>query len=87
MTGRAGAKFALQSFEIIERATIIDYLKAGWSVSLVAAIDFTASNGDPRTEYSNHCIVSEQLNDYEKALQDIGGAVEIEQYENSNEQQ
>ena len=56
LTGREGAKFALQSFELFERSTIIDYLKAGWSVNLVAAIDFTASNGDPKKAGTNHNI-------------------------------
>ena len=64
-----------------------DHLKAGWSVSLVAAIDFTASNGDPRIEGTNHYIMSDQLNNYEKALLDLGSAIEIEQYDNLSDQQ
>lgn len=82
LNGREGSKFALQSFELIDRMTMYDHLKAGWSVSLVAAIDFTASNGDPRMEGTNHYIMSDQLNSYEKALLDLGSAIEIEQYDN-----
>ena len=85
LNGREGSKFALQSFELIERSTLIDYLKAGWSVSLVAAIDFTASNGDPQKKGTNHYIISEELNSYEKALIDVGSAIEIEQYDNTND--
>lgn len=83
LSGKQGAKFALQSFELIERPTIIDYLKAGWSVSLVAAIDFTASNGDPRNASSNHYIKKE-MNDYEKALFDVGNLIDLEEYDNDH---
>ena len=80
MTGKAGAKFALQSFEIFEKPTIIDYLKSGWSVNLVAAIDFTASNGDRNTPESNHSLLKE-MNEYEKVLTDVASSIEIGEYE------
>lgn len=78
LSGKVGSKFALQSFELFEKPTIIDYLRSGWSVSLVIAVDFTASNGDPKTEYSNHTLVKEEMNDYEKVLFDIGTVIEME---------
>ena len=56
-----------------------DYLQAGWSVELVAAIDFTASNGDPTTEDSNHSTLKEQ-NDYEKALFEVVNQIDMERY-------
>ena len=83
LSGKFGAKFALQSFELYERPTIIDYLKSGWSVSLVAAIDFTASNGDPRNATSNH-YMQEEMNDYEKALFDVGNLINLEEYDNEH---
>lgn len=79
LTGnKLGAKFALQSFELFTRPTIVDYLKTGWSVSLVAAIDFTASNGDPRNADSNHSLQKE-VTDYEKALYDVGTMINLEE--------
>ena len=77
LTGTAGAKFALQSFELFEKPTHISYLKSGWSVQLVAAIDFTASNGDPLADDSNHSL-SQGMNDYEKALYNVGEVIEGE---------
>ena len=43
----------------------------------MAAIDFTASNGDPQSLTSNHSLLKE-LNDYEKVLSDMGQQIEIE---------
>lgn len=37
----------VDQFSCYERPTFIDYLRSGWAVSLVAAIDYTASNGEP----------------------------------------
>ena len=77
LTADYGSKFALQSFEIFEKNTVDEYLERGWSVELVAAIDFTASNGDPQSLTSNHSILKE-MNDYEKVLSDMGQQIEIE---------
>ena len=46
-------------------------------MELVAAIDFTASNGDPQSETSNHSLLKDQ-NDYEKVLSDMGQQIELE---------
>ena len=54
----------------------MDYLNSGWRINLVAAIDFTASNGDPRSPESNHYL-SDDRNDYENALFEVGSSVEI----------
>ena len=45
---------------------------------MVAAIDFTASNGDPQTETSNHFCSQKDRNHYEKALLDVGSVIEID---------
>ena len=52
-------------------------------MSLVAAIDFTASNGDPINASSNHNI-NKEMNDYEKALFDVGNLIDLEEYENDH---
>merc|ERR1719443_2241450 len=54
-----------------ERPEFIDYLTGGCQISLAVAIDFTASNGDPRvpgTPHYFHTAGSKQWNDYEKAI-------------------
>ena len=53
----------------------VDYLSGGRQISLAVAIDFTASNGDPRQEGTPHYFhppESKEWNDYEKAIFAVG---------------
>lgn len=53
--------------------TFTDYIRGGCELNLCVAIDFTGSNGDPRSPGTLHYIHPDgQLNDYEKAIQAIG---------------
>eukprot|EP00548_Thalassiothrix_antarctica_P008354 CAMPEP_0194133326 /NCGR_PEP_ID=MMETSP0152-20130528/3545_1 /TAXON_ID=1049557 /ORGANISM="Thalassiothrix antarctica, Strain L6-D1" /LENGTH=599 /DNA_ID=CAMNT_0038828623 /DNA_START=46 /DNA_END=1845 /DNA_ORIENTATION=+ len=61
------------------RPEFIDYLTGGCQISLAVAIDFTASNGDPREEGTPHYFYppdSEQWNDYQKAIFAVGSILE-----------
>lgn len=40
-------QFEMVSFDVFVKPTFVDYLRSGWAVSLVAAVDYTASNGNP----------------------------------------
>jgi len=42
-----GAKISLREVSIRVQPTFVDYIRSGWSISFVAAIDYTASNGEP----------------------------------------
>ncbi|KAL3911770.1 MAG: hypothetical protein SGARI_001482 [Bacillariaceae sp.] len=58
-----------------DRPEFIDYLTGGCQISLAVAIDFTASNGDPRQEGTPHYFhppASKEWNDYEKAIFAVG---------------
>jgi len=58
-----------------ERPEFVDYLSGGCQISLAVAIDFTASNGDPRqpgTPHHFHPPESKEWNDYEKAIFAVG---------------
>lgn len=58
-----------------ERPEFVDYLSGGCQISLAVAIDFTASNGDPRqpgTPHYFHPPESKEWNDYEKAIFAVG---------------
>ena len=58
-----------------EKPEFIDYLTGGCQISLAVAIDFTASNGDPRQQGTPHYFhppAAEQWNDYEKAIFAVG---------------
>jgi Copine/C2 domain len=61
--------------QVSERPEFIDYLTGGCQISLAVAIDFTASNGDPRQEGTPHYFhppASKEWNDYEKAIFAVG---------------
>ena len=61
-------------FKVYVKPTFVDYLRSGWAVSLVAAIDYTASNGEPNQPGSLHTMG--QNNQYESALWNVGQVVE-----------
>ncbi|XP_066578261.1 copine-6-like, partial [Amia ocellicauda] len=48
--------------------TFLDYIMGGCQIHFSVAIDFTASNGDPRSNSSLHYIDQSQPNEYVKAL-------------------
>jgi hypothetical protein len=61
--------------QVSEKPEFIDYLTGGCQISLAVAIDFTASNGDPRQEGTPHYFhppASKEWNDYEKAIFAVG---------------
>lgn len=62
----------LVGLEIEEEISFLDYIKGGTQLHFAVAIDFTASNGDPRYPESLHYIGSGKPNPYELALNAIG---------------
>jgi hypothetical protein len=63
------------TIQVSEKPEFIDYLTGGCQISLAVAIDFTASNGDPRQEGTPHYFhppASKEWNDYEKAIFAVG---------------
>ena len=69
-----GTTLVVDNFTVYTRPTFVDYLRSGWSVSLVAAIDYTASNGNPSSPASLHFMGAN--NQYESALLNVGSIVE-----------
>lgn len=60
-------------FKCVEQPTIGDYIRGGQQLNFVAAIDFTASNGDLKYKDSLHAMRSNsELNDYQTALKSVG---------------
>lgn len=63
------------NIHLSEKPEFVDYLTGGCQISLAVAIDFTASNGDPRQEGTPHFFhppATEAWNDYEKAIFAVG---------------
>jgi copine 5/8/9 len=52
----AGTLLIVKKLEITKRMSFVDYLRSGWAVSLVVAIDYTASNGNPSEPSSLHFL-------------------------------
>jgi hypothetical protein len=61
---------------IEKHPSMTDYLMGGCEISLIAAIDFTVSNGDPSTPNSLHHIRDGAFNPYQQAIHSIGRIVE-----------
>ncbi|XP_030042611.1 copine-6 [Microcaecilia unicolor] len=52
--------------------SFLDYIMGGCQIHFTVAIDFTASNGDPRNDQSLHFINPSEPNEYLKALSAVG---------------
>ena len=52
------------------------YMKNGCEIDFCVAVDFTSSNGDPRTTESLHYILDDESNnDYQEVIQEVGNAI------------
>ncbi|KAM3317110.1 hypothetical protein ACQJBY_034990 [Aegilops geniculata] len=59
----------LDTFQEKVQHTFLDYISSGFELNFMVAVDFTASNGDPRTPQSLHYIdPSGRLNSYQQAI-------------------
>ncbi|XP_020515068.2 copine-4 [Labrus bergylta] len=62
----------LNQCKIIKMHSFLDYIMGGCQIQFTVAIDFTASNGDPRNSCSLHYIHPYQPSEYLKALVAVG---------------
>ncbi|RLW11673.1 hypothetical protein DV515_00001710 [Chloebia gouldiae] len=62
----------LNQCKIHKMHSFLDYIMGGCQIQFTVAIDFTASNGDPRNSCSLHYIHPYQPNEYLKALVAVG---------------
>ncbi|PIN06451.1 Copine [Handroanthus impetiginosus] len=62
--------------------TFLDYLAGGYELNFMVAIDFTASNGNPRLPDSLHYIdPSGRPNAYQRAILEVGGVLQFYDYD------
>jgi hypothetical protein len=45
LAGELGGEVIFNQYSMVETPTFVDYLRSGWEISLVAAVDYTGSNG------------------------------------------
>ena len=67
--GFDNSKLIFQDFELYDRPTFVDYMKADWNIQMVGAIDFTTANGKMDEETYLHTL--NMPNRYEKTLQKL----------------
>ena len=60
------SQLQLSDVNVFVRPTLVDYLRSGWQISMVAAVDYTASNGAPTSPSSLHYMGPN--NQYEAAI-------------------
>lgn len=72
--------FQFLQFEVKESHSFLDYIFGGCEVGLSVAVDFTLSNGDPKTPGSLHRLDPER-NEYLHAIKSVG---QILQYYDSD---
>uniref|UniRef100_A0A7N0T033 Uncharacterized protein n=1 Tax=Kalanchoe fedtschenkoi TaxID=63787 RepID=A0A7N0T033_KALFE len=71
-------KLFVDKFIESTESTFLDYLAAGFEFNLMVAIDFTASNGNPRLPDSLHYIdPSGRPNVYQKVVLEVGEVLQV----------
>ncbi|KAK1318349.1 Protein BONZAI 3 [Acorus calamus] len=68
----------VDSFLEKTRYSFLDYISSGFELNFMVAIDFTASNGNPRSPDSLHYIDSYgRLNAYQQAINEVGEVIQF----------
>jgi len=78
-SGNQAGSLEFTQFLILEKPSMMEYLRSGWIISLSVAIDFTASNGDISDTQSLHYINPHnpaQMTSYEHAIYQVGTILE-----------
>ncbi|XP_019056026.1 PREDICTED: protein BONZAI 3 [Nelumbo nucifera] len=58
--------------------SFLDYISSGFELNFMVAVDFTASNGNPRLPESLHYIdPSGRLNAYQQAILEVGEVIQV----------
>ncbi|CAJ1081774.1 copine-3-like isoform X2 [Xyrichtys novacula] len=66
----------IKKCQIVREYTFLDYIMGGCQINFTIAIDFTGSNGDPRTPQSLHYINPNGYNEYLAAIWSVGNVIQ-----------
>uniref|UniRef100_A0A7N6A5T1 Copine-3 n=1 Tax=Anabas testudineus TaxID=64144 RepID=A0A7N6A5T1_ANATE len=66
----------VKSCKMVAQYTFLDYVMGGCQVNFTVGIDFTGSNGDPRSPESLHYMSPDGLNQYLSALWSVGQVIQ-----------
>ncbi|CAO2832691.1 unnamed protein product [Amaranthus hypochondriacus] len=68
----------VESFHEKQVYSFLDYISSGFKLNFMVAVDFTASNGNPRNSKSLHYIdPSGRLNAYQQAIMEVGQVIQF----------
>ncbi|XP_054166556.1 copine-8-like [Oppia nitens] len=75
---RNSGRIVLTSIAVEEEYSFLDYIRSGTQLHFAVAVDFTASNGDPRDPNSLHYFdIHGKPNCYEMALKAVGDIIAV----------
>ncbi|XP_074549331.1 copine-3-like isoform X2 [Halichoeres trimaculatus] len=66
----------IKKCQVIKEYTFLDFIMGGCQINFTIAIDFTGSNGDPRTPQSLHYINPQGYNEYLAAIWAVGNVIQ-----------
>ncbi|KAM9839662.1 copine-3-like [Aulostomus maculatus] len=66
----------IKNCQVEHEYTFLDYIMGGCQLNFTIGIDFTGSNGDPRTPQSLHYINPEGFNEYLTAIWAVGNVIQ-----------
>jgi hypothetical protein len=77
-SGRSGGTLIMESVQIENRASFLEYVTGGTEINFLVAIDFTASNNSPRDGGpSLHTLYADgRMNEYQQCIHRIGDVLE-----------
>uniref|UniRef100_A0A8D3EG22 Copine 3 n=1 Tax=Scophthalmus maximus TaxID=52904 RepID=A0A8D3EG22_SCOMX len=64
------------SVKLCKEYTFLDYIMGGCQINFTVAIDFTGSNGDPKSPQSLHYISPQGVNEYLSAIWSVGNVIQ-----------
>lgn len=67
---------SVKNCKLVTQYTFLDYVMGGCQINFTVGIDFTGSNGDPRSPNSLHFMSPDGLNQYLSALWSVGQVVQ-----------
>ncbi|KAM3593613.1 uncharacterized protein V6R79_017068 [Siganus canaliculatus] len=67
---------SVKQCQVVKEFTFLDYIMGGCQINFTVAIDFTGSNGDPRSPDSLHYISPQGVNEYLSAIWSVGNVVQ-----------
>uniref|UniRef100_A0A8C4NMJ2 Copine-3 n=1 Tax=Dicentrarchus labrax TaxID=13489 RepID=A0A8C4NMJ2_DICLA len=62
--------------QVVKEYTFLDYIMGGCQLNFTVAIDFTGSNGDPKSPQSLHYISPQGVNEYLSAIWSVGNVIQ-----------